>query len=66
MKGEWQPMETAPKDGTLLLGWDRSNGCYAVSYHPCEGTCYEWETSDGYAACPSHWTPLPEPPEVKP
>jgi hypothetical protein len=62
----WRPIAEAPRDGTLLLGWDgkemaivqaakwASSG-WAVA-HDAED--YAW--SD-YA--PTHWMPLPPPPE---
>ena len=62
----WQPIETAPKDGTDVLlgaeGWviigswfrfdDEGNG--------------RWMHEDGATCDPTHWQPLPSPPEVKP
>ena len=58
----WQPIETAPKDGTETLLWEKGFEVYAVGYF-CElaekwvvfGTHWNWQ--------PTHWMPLPEPPE---
>lgn len=67
--GEWQPIETAPKDGTtvllLILGvviegsWGR-NACLFWDV--------AWLPSHGCGCCthpnpePTHWMPLPPPP----
>ena len=68
---EWKPIETAPKDGTRILGWD---GCEVVTldyqppYRYPEHLEYKeiWyqESDSGRASVfyPTHWMPLPEPP----
>lgn len=58
---EWQPIETAPKDGRYILGCYKSD-VFAMRFRPTHGTCYEWQLHDGYPECPTHWMPLPEPP----
>jgi hypothetical protein len=77
----WQPIETAPKDGTRILVTNAKGDIDVGSY--CEdwvthtefvrkakdGDVYKtvrenigyWETN--YAYCPTHWMPLPPPPE---
>lgn len=73
---DWQPIETAPKDGTQLLLW--SNGyCRKVeigSFRPDDGFAGDdplWldnsydDFSCGYASRPlrpTHWMPLPKAP----
>ncbi len=75
MRGEqqWQPIETAPKDGTSFLGtgWDHgeTNGTrhHAVVWWDEELEGF-MEGQDDWveSACPclylTHWMPLPEPP----
>ena len=65
----WQPIETAPKDGTVVLIFqqDRSNfggrGIAAGRFMepPWDGW---WGTCGDSIICmrPTHWQPLPEPP----
>ena len=70
---EWQPIETAPKDGTAILvtcgelfavvEWDE----HAASYPSNEGVGWRdagdigWAGTQGHM--PTHWMPLPQPPE---
>ena len=64
---EWQPIETAPKDGTriLLYGYEcetQWNVCYWVTEEEQGYTgWYGWDWP-AYEV-PSHWMPLPEPPK---
>ena len=57
--GEWQPIGTAPKDGTHILTCE--DGYIVVAmwfvYH---GGRSQWETVDGESEIdPTHWMPLP-------
>ena len=55
---KWQPIETAPTDGTEILGW-------------CDGCCFvieywldAWREIWGLGRVDvTHWMPLPEPPK---
>jgi len=72
---EWQPIETAPKDNTLVLLYakidpdpnfsDFMDVGYWETYNfwlgpvPPEGPCWNWSLSEHQ---PTHWMHLPEPP----
>ena len=62
---EWQPIETAPRDGTLILTFDAEQESQCLVSHWKDSLDY-WEPGtwrdDG--GTPSHWMPLPEPPET--
>lgn len=61
----WQPIETAPKDGTFILGWHP-----ALSWPHGRQDVVAWDEThlhwtDGCfeVSWPTHWMPLPEPPQ---
>lgn len=64
---EWQPIETAPKDGTSFMGWNKEHGS-----HQClipENTAHYKRVTARYGKghcgnwfCPTHWMPLPASP----
>lgn len=75
----WQPIETAPKDGTTFLAYDTPEGGLSMGVVLCK-----WDSEEGYdhtewpphwvAMDPAngddleccnltHWMPLPEPPQ---
>lgn len=66
---QWQPIETAPKDGTIIIGLFSHIGCVKA---PCVRVIswnYDleyWEIHVGRGCgvtnfTPTHWTPIPEP-----
>lgn len=64
-KRKWQPIETAPKDGTKLLGFwaDPSYG------HVIETFKFEWgghciNGAHDEVIPPQYWMPLPNPPRI--
>lgn len=83
----WQPIETAPKDGTEILGFREDAGVFIVRWCNCydfmtDAECDETEMNDDQLSepdwfyadfikggrldgdlAPTHWQPLPEPPE---
>lgn len=61
--GGWRPIESAPKDGTELLGW----GNFVEGGHFFLRTMTwcslgKWTTRDGSAFIPRNWQPLPSAP----
>jgi len=76
MHNAWQPIETAPKDGTRILVYNGKGGGYCT-YDGDIGVA-AWEITMGkkqwgsQACCdgvsyftPTHWMPQPKPPEDK-
>lgn len=79
----WRPIDTAPRDGTMILCWstiwageisnpDEREGLAYVAYYASGKSDYlgEWwnvHGGDAYSAWiqPTHWMPLPTPPEGK-
>ena len=59
----WQPIATAPLDGTYILGYGphEDRGYYIETVHVWDG---DWPIRwmHGYGR-PTHWMPLPEPPK---
>ena len=66
---EWQPIETAPKDGTEVLVWSEHGGVESAYWEAgCYGhsgwTIYQIRTEIAEPDFPpTHWMPLPEPPK---
>lgn len=61
---KWQPIETAPKDGTAVLTY-RGTGLIAVAewFQEINGWC----VTDGCGIVNvTHWMPLPQPPQQEP
>jgi hypothetical protein len=61
---EWQPIETAPKDGTIVLGCDGTGDDYQV-YEMAwiENVEFMWtDPRFGGIYGPTHWMPRPPPP----
>jgi hypothetical protein len=70
---DWGQIETAPKDGVLILicteGYtDRANGCPTTAswraYHPNAKGKECWRDVNGNKVHPTHWMPLPIDPKA--
>lgn len=62
---DWRLIETAPKDGTMVLVFEKSEGLGLAAYRPdlAGNTSYVWFDPHHWTPhCPTHWQPLPEPP----
>lgn len=57
----WQPIESGPCDGTLVLLWAAETG-FAFGYR--DGPERHWRASRDMGTGPTHWLPLPEPTET--
>jgi hypothetical protein len=74
---EWQPIETAPKDGTFVDLWFPENGSHIVSRRIASCRWKEdlpggpaWFAQSGGGGWnmgrkATHWMPLPSPPSPK-
>jgi hypothetical protein len=72
--GTWQPISTAPKDGTRILGWDGSEA-HTLDYqklsrigihdHIEVGDCWGQTSDSGRFSVfyPSLWMPIPDGPK---
>ena len=61
---EWQPIETAPKDGTHFLAYEECGDMYRAAYgahDTLEAFCGQYVTETPE---PTHWMPLPDAPEA--
>ena len=56
---EWQPIETAPKDGTAILIYHQNAYTQAVAAPVIDGW---FVPRGGPVKNPTHWQPLPTPP----
>jgi hypothetical protein len=67
MQNEWQPIETAPEDGSSFLGYGRTIkgeiNQYFIAYYRAGGYTEGWaDTFSGTALYLDYWMPLPKPP----
>lgn len=60
----WQPIETAPKDGTPVLVWDESGGMYVAYYCTFVRAWIDQQRDEWPEYKIKMWHPLPPPPTV--
>ena len=60
-EGAWQPIETAPRDGTLVMVGAPGCGVSLVRW-----MLDSWIDEQGFTqgSWPTHWRPLPPPPDT--
>ena len=65
----WQPMDTAPKDGRIVLGYDPKATKLKhklMYFHQTRDGGFWRNSAASGTVMPTHWMPLPEPPKEKP
>lgn len=65
---EWMPIETAPRDGTVFLGYRRGRYAECCRVQRDDGEMWQFGGESGFHEHwphirPTHWMPLPEPPK---
>lgn len=58
----WQPIESAPKDGTRIMVWD-SDGVTTAHWCACQENWTEIPHNNDERSDFTHWQPLPETPQ---
>lgn len=61
---EWQPIETAPREGMHLVVWDSKNQKPVVPELRANDGAF-WLGDWDWIIEASHWMPLPPPPKVE-
>jgi hypothetical protein len=57
--GHWQELETAPRDGSEFLAVYHGGKVVITRHDPA------WEVATFYLTPPTHWMPMPQPPEQR-
>lgn len=59
----WQPIETAPKDGTQIIGFcSKHESIFMTLWEDGHWGLEDWDSQHFCAHAPTHWMPLPPPP----
>ena len=59
----WQTIETAPMMEMVLVHWDSDGSSEVASMGENGAWLIGWERMKDDSPRPTHWMPLPEPPE---
>ena len=63
----WQPIETAPRDGTVFLAGRFGGDIGSITVARQKRGWSGWQTVPGdWPFVATHWQPLPEPPTIPP
>jgi len=63
---EWQPIQTAPKDGSPFLAYTISRAGFAPApSYRIEIASWKMNYFHAPWGIPTHWMPMPDPPEQK-
>ena len=57
----WQPIETAPKDGTKILACVQGGFETLIVWWEAYRDSHEWFYDNDSYTWPTHWMPLPDP-----
>ena len=64
---DWQPIETAPKDGAEIIVWSKDQlAPYLAAWDDANGWMVPDTCPHGWTELliqPTHWTTMPEPPK---
>lgn len=62
----WQPIETAPKDGSWFIAYNPVTGPYGTCYREGQFPFYGWAWQSGgigvWYPAPTQWQPFPDAP----
>ena len=61
---EWQPIETAPKNGSFFIGYEKGYGVNKTYFDwMYDGERGGFRVYESHGWSPTHWVPLPEAPK---
>lgn len=70
-EGRWRPIESAPRDGSVVLVWPEDGECVTAEYYRGQWIPFASADFDAFdfsgdriVLSPTHWHPLPAPPAL--